>query len=145
MLSKIRTFIKDYLIEGLMRWLLCDVYGMSIGRTSRISTKAFLDRTNPKGIHIGERCMITGNVVVLTHKFLDGDGVYVDTFIGDDVFIGMNSIILPGVKIGSRVVVGAGSVVTKDVPSDCVVAGNPAKVLQYNAKIGPYGRWIKDV
>lgn len=50
--------------------------------------------------------------------------------IGDDVLIGANSIILKGVHIGARSVVGAGSVVTKDVPEDCIVAGNPAKVIK---------------
>ena len=50
--------------------------------------------------------------------------------IGDDVFIGARSIILKGVTIGSRSVIGAGSVVCKDVPADCIVAGNPAKVIK---------------
>ena len=50
--------------------------------------------------------------------------------VNDDVLIGANSIILKGVHIGARSVVGAGSVVTKDVPSDCIVAGNPAKVIK---------------
>ena len=50
--------------------------------------------------------------------------------IGDDVLIGANSIILKGVHIGARSVLGAGSVVTKDVPEDCIVAGNPAKVIK---------------
>ena len=45
------------------------------------------------------------------------------------MFIGMNTILLPGVQIGSRVIVGAGSVVTKSVPSDMVVGGNPAKII----------------
>lgn len=50
--------------------------------------------------------------------------------IGRDVFIGTRSIILKGVTIGDRAVVGAGSVVTKDIPSDSVVAGNPAKIIK---------------
>lgn len=50
--------------------------------------------------------------------------------IGDDVLIGMNCIILKGVSIGNRCVVGAGSVVTRSVPDDCIVAGNPAKVIK---------------
>jgi acetyltransferase-like isoleucine patch superfamily enzyme len=50
--------------------------------------------------------------------------------IGDDVFIGARSIILKGVKIGDRSVIGAGSVVVKDVPADCIVSGNPAKVVR---------------
>ena len=51
--------------------------------------------------------------------------------IGDDVFIGARSIILKGVTIGNHSVVGAGSVVSKDVPPDCVVAGNPAIIVKY--------------
>jgi acetyltransferase-like isoleucine patch superfamily enzyme len=51
--------------------------------------------------------------------------------IDDDVFSGARSIILKGVKIGKGSVVGAGSVVTKDVPSFCIVAGNPAKTVKY--------------
>lgn len=50
--------------------------------------------------------------------------------VGDDVWIGGNSVILPGITIGNNSVVGAGSVVTKDVPKDVVVAGNPAKVIK---------------
>ena len=50
--------------------------------------------------------------------------------IGDDVFIGKNAIILPGVTIGSRVIVGAGAVVGKDVPDNSVVAGNPARIIR---------------
>lgn len=50
--------------------------------------------------------------------------------IGNDVFIGARSIILKGVTIGDRAVIGAGSVVSKDVPADCIVAGNPAVVVK---------------
>lgn len=52
--------------------------------------------------------------------------------IGDDVWIGGSAIICPGVKIGSRSIIGAGSVVTKDIPSDVVAAGNPCRVLRTN-------------
>lgn len=50
--------------------------------------------------------------------------------IGDDCFIGARSIITKGVTIGARSVIGAGSVVSRDVPSDCIAAGNPAKVIK---------------
>jgi maltose O-acetyltransferase len=50
--------------------------------------------------------------------------------IGSDVWIGGGAIICPGVKIGDRTVVGAGSVVTKDIPSDVVAAGNPCRTLR---------------
>jgi|ERR1700733_13398104 len=52
--------------------------------------------------------------------------------IGDDVFIGANSIILKGVLVGDRAVIGAGSVVTKSIPSDEIWAGNPAKFIRKN-------------
>jgi acetyltransferase-like isoleucine patch superfamily enzyme len=51
-------------------------------------------------------------------------------FIEDDVFIGMNCLILKGVRLGQGSVVGAGSVVTKDVPPGSIVAGNPAQVIR---------------
>lgn len=50
--------------------------------------------------------------------------------IGDDVWIGGGSIICPGVRIGARSVIGAGSVVTKDIPEDVLAAGNPCKILR---------------
>lgn len=50
--------------------------------------------------------------------------------IGNDVFIGARVIVLKGVRIGDRAVIGAGSVVSSDVPSDCIVAGNPAKIIK---------------
>lgn len=52
--------------------------------------------------------------------------------IEDDVWLGANSIVLKGVTIGARTIIGAGSVVTKDIPADCIAAGNPCKVLKIN-------------
>ena len=51
--------------------------------------------------------------------------------IEDDVLVGMNTLILKGVTIGARSIIGAGSVVTKNIPADCIAAGNPCKVLKY--------------
>lgn len=50
--------------------------------------------------------------------------------IGDNVWMGMNSVILPGVKVGSNVIIGAGSVVTSDISSDSVAVGNPCRVIR---------------
>lgn len=52
--------------------------------------------------------------------------------IGDDVFIGTRCIILKGVTIGARSIIGAGSVVTRNIPADCIAAGNPCKIIKRN-------------
>ena len=53
-----------------------------------------------------------------------------EVVIEDDAFIGMNTIVLKGVTIGARSVIGAGSVVVKSIPADCIAAGNPAKIIK---------------
>lgn len=63
-----------------------------------------------------------------------------EVVIGDDVLIAANSIILKGVKIGKAAIVGAGSVVTKDVPPYAIVAGNPAKIVNYVQKESDIGQ-----
>jgi maltose O-acetyltransferase len=65
---------------------------------------------------------------VVRHTELPPSGPVV---IEDNVWIGSKVVILPGVRIGSRAVIGAGSIVTKDVPPRCVAAGNPARVLRH--------------
>ncbi len=87
------------------------------------------------GSHVNLAQGIT--VTALNHNFSDPsrriDEQGVDTrpvVIGDDVWIGANAVILPGVTIGKHVVVAAGAVVTKDVPDNCVVGGVPAKILK---------------
>jgi acetyltransferase-like isoleucine patch superfamily enzyme len=53
-----------------------------------------------------------------------------DTYIGKNTFIGVGAIILPGVNIGDEVIIGAGAVVTKDIPSNTIAVGNPARVIK---------------
>lgn len=69
-----------------------------------------------------------GGVVILSHDACRG--LKSDTFIGNNVIVGIHSIILPGVRVGNHVVIGAGSIVTKDIPDNVVVAGNPAKIIK---------------
>lgn len=91
-------------------------------------------------IRIGEECLIGPNVVMRTasheyndpKQFIREQGHKIgDIDIEDDVWIGANVIILGGVHIGRGAVIGAGSVVTKDVPSYAVVTGVPAKIIKY--------------
>lgn len=124
----VRKFLWKILVEVYPAWLRWR-YKMDIGRNCRISWKAHLDKSiNPKGIHIGDNTWVLSEAMILAHDHCRN--LITDTFIGSNCVIGVRSIILPGVKIGDSSVVGGGSVVTKDLPSNCVAAGNPAKVLR---------------
>lgn len=113
-----------------LRWR----YGMDISKNCRISWKAHLDKSiNPKGIHIGENTWILSGAMILAHDHCRG--LKIDTYIGDNCVIGVRSIILPGLCIGNQVVTGGGSVVTKNIQSHCIAAGNPAKVLKQDVNV----------
>ena len=97
-----------------------------------------IDMTNPSLITMGKNVRITHGVVILTHDFswsvLAGAygeclGGVAPVTIGNNVFIGINTIILKGVTIGDNVIIGAGSVVTRDIPTNEVWGGNPAKKI----------------
>ena len=97
-----------------------------------------IDLTRPWLLHIGDYTKITSGVVVLTHdyslsvlrrKFGEWIGEGQKTFIGNNCFIGMNSIRLMGTYIGDNCIVGAGSVVRGQFPDNVVIAGNPAKIV----------------
>lgn len=66
----------------------------------------------------------------LTRRNSDNYIISADVIIEDDVWIGTRCIILKGVKIGTRSVIGAGSIVTKDIPADCIAAGNPCRIIR---------------
>ena len=126
---------------NLYPFWLRKIYKMDIGKNSRISWTTHLDKSiNPKGILIGNQTLITREVIILAHDVCRR--IKAKTKIGDNCFIGVRTIILPGVSIGNEVIIGAGSVVTKNVPSNCIVAGNPAKIIRNNIKCGPYGRLL---
>ncbi len=93
-------------------------------------------------ITLGDRVVISLRVYFLTHDYSyttalisigekpqTDVGTYRNIVVGNNVFIGMNSIILPGTVIGDNVIVGAGSVVRGNIPENSIVAGNPATVI----------------
>ncbi len=88
-------------------------------------------------VKIGDNCQFAPNVAVYTagHPIhpVSRNSQYeygISVTIGDNVWIGGNSVIVPGVHIGSNTVIGAGSVVTKDVPDWVIAAGNPCRVIR---------------
>ncbi len=126
---------------ALARWL-----GVEVGEGCRLYIREF--GSEPFLISIGDRVTITQGCTLLTHDggtwlVRDAGGSRYQSFgrirIGSDVFIGANSIVLPGVTIGNRVVIGAGSVVTRDVPDDSVCAGNPAR------RLGAFSDWSRKI
>lgn len=87
-------------------------------------------------VRIGDDCMIGPNVGIYTAghgiepKDRNKSGYGIPINIGDNVWIGGSCVILPGITIGDNSIIAAGSVVTKDVPANKIVAGNPAKILK---------------
>ncbi len=107
---------------------------MDIGKNCRISWKAHLDKSiNPKGIHIGDNTWVLSGAMILAHDHCRS--LKADTYIGKNCVIGVRSIIMPGLSVGNQVVIGGGSVVTKNIHSNCIAAGNPAKILKENVNV----------
>jgi acetyltransferase-like isoleucine patch superfamily enzyme len=124
---RIRDFSRLFILP--LRYLyLKKVMKYNIHYTTIVSFGAFLDKTRPSLITIGENTIITRGAVILSHDF--ARAMSKPTVIGNNCFIGVNSIVLPGVTIGDSVVIGAGSVVVRDIESNSLAAGNPARILQ---------------
>ena len=107
--------------------------GLIVGRNFAILEDVVIDPSHMWHIAIGNDVTLAPRVQILAHdastKRHLGRTRIGKVAIGDRVFVGTSTVILPGVTIGSDVIIGAGSIVTEDIPSGVVVAGNPAKVL----------------
>jgi acetyltransferase-like isoleucine patch superfamily enzyme len=138
LLARIRTLLKRGFIVETVRQYYNHVWGMNIGKGCRISLSAKLDKTNPKGITIGEYTIVTFNVVILTHDFINYR--HLDVRIGSHCFIGCGAIVMPGVTIGNHCIVGAGTLVREDVPDNSVVVGNPGRIVKTGIETDKWGR-----
>ena len=110
-----------------------------IGEDTFIGHQVLIAGAKDGRISIGDYVDIGPRVTVVsgTHQIdmqgprAAGDGFGLDVEIGDGSWIGAASTILPGVKIGRKAVIGAGSVVVSDIPSECIAVGNPCKPIKF--------------
>lgn len=127
---------------------LAEKAGVVFGENNSFAS-CFWSSAEPYLIKIGSNCQITADVKIFTHggsKVARTIYPKFDCFgkveIGDNVYIGNNSLIMPGVTIGSDVLIAAGSVVCHSVPSGVVVGGNPARIIcrveEYIERNKPY-------
>lgn len=109
----------------------------SVGKNCKISSHTFIC----EGVHIADNVFVGHNVTFINDKYprsansdgtmqTEADWVVVETFVKNGASIGSSSTILCGVTIGENAIVGAGAVVTKDVPANTIVAGVPAKMIK---------------
>lgn len=112
----------------LKRWVYCNLLKMNIGENTAFAFKVVPDLLYPEYISIGENCVIGYNTTILTHEFLVDEFRTGRVQIGDNTLIGANVTILPGVSIGANVKVGAGTVISKDIPDSALAYGNPMQI-----------------
>lgn len=127
MLGKVRALMRSLYLKRLVK------NGLTVGHSFQMEKGCNIDAVCPWLVMIGDNVTFASNVCVLAHdastKKLTGYTRVGRVSVGDNVFVGYGSIILPGISIGTDAVVGAGAVVTKDVPAGKIVAGVPAKIV----------------
>ena len=120
--------------KSTFRAKLYRLTGMKVGR-SHIGSHCSFDTEHPENVEIGDYCAITSGVKIITHYVHSAKGkghwyTYDKVKIGNNVHIGLNALIIQPVTIGDDVIIGAGAVVTKDIPSGEVWGGVPARFIK---------------
>lgn len=129
--TKLLLYLRQKKFCGIIYAFISTIFGVEIPRNLKVGKNFMIYHPlgiviNP-GVIIGDDCKIRQNTTIGNKV----GGTEKCPIIGNNVDIGCNTVIIGDIKIGDNVIIGAGSVVVKDVPSNCVVAGNPAKIIRY--------------
>ena len=114
---------------GIKNWLYRTFLRMKVGEETAFALMVMLDIMFPEKIFVGRNTVIGYNTTILAHEYLIDEYRLGDVVIGDEVMIGANCTILPGIVIGNRAVISAGTLVHKDVPEGSFVGGNPMQII----------------
>ena len=121
---------QSHWLSNKLRVRLLRLGGVNVGKNIFLGEGVIIDSIRPDLLTIGDNTLITARCMILTHFYKNGNFYYGDVKIGSGCFVGMNTIIANSVTIGDNSVIGAGSIVTKDIPEGEVWAGNPAKFIK---------------
>ncbi|MDM5311825.1 acyltransferase [Peribacillus frigoritolerans] len=114
---------------GMKNWLYRTFLHMKVGKHTSFALMVMPDVMFPEKISVGINTVIGYNTTILAHEYLINEYRLGEVVIGDEVLIGANSTILPGLSIGNGATVSAGTLVHKDVPEGAFVGGNPMKII----------------
>lgn len=111
-------------------WMYRTFLGMKIGEKTAVALMVMMDTMYPERISIGSNSIIGYNTTILAHEYLINEYRLGNVSIGNEVMIGANCTILPGVTIGDGAIVSAGTLVHKNVPPGAFVGGNPMEIIR---------------
>lgn len=130
--------VKNFVVIQLARytpflsvksWMYRTFLRMEVGEKTAFALMVMPDIMFPEKIKVGSNSIIGYNTTILAHEYLIEEYRLGEVVIGDEVMIGANSTILPGVVIGDGAIVSAGTLVHKDVPAGSFVGGNPMRII----------------
>jgi acetyltransferase-like isoleucine patch superfamily enzyme len=114
---------------SMKNWMYRTFLKMEIGDQAAFALMVMPDVMFPEKIRVGKNTIIGYNTTILAHEYLIDEYRLGDVVIGDDVLIGANTTILPGVTIGDGAKISASTLVNKNVPEGAFVGGNPMKLI----------------
>ncbi|GLV63280.1 acetyltransferase [Bacillus mycoides] len=116
-------------VLSVKNWLYRTFLRMEVGKKTSFALMVMPDIMFPEKITVGDNSIIGYNTTLLAHEYLIREYRLGEIIIGNEVMIGANTTILPGVTIGDGAIVSAGTLVHKDVPEGAFVGGNPMRII----------------